>query len=113
MKERVRYGEEDPKHPAEPPVTADHPSALALQLQRTVGNQATARLLQRVSVMDIIAPGLEKGFELLVWRQFVQMNRESASYHPIDAAWRRLAGLYSAENPADGQWIRLGIMRMP
>lgn len=113
MRERVRYGEEDAQRPAEPPARTDHPSALALQLQTTAGNQATARLLQRVGVMDIVAPGLEKGFELLLWNRFVRSNRETAAYQPIDPAWRHLAGMYSRENPTDGAWIRLGITRMP
>jgi Domain of unknown function (DUF4157) len=113
MKERVPYGDEDRERPGEPPAPADHPSALALQLQRTAGNQATARLLQRVGVMDILAPGLEKGFEWVIWNRIVRTNRDQSSYHAIDPAWRELAGRYSLENPADGAWIRAGIMRMP
>lgn len=113
MKERLPYDEEDRQRPAEPPAPADHPAVLALQLQRTAGNQATARLLQRVGIMDVVAPGLEKGFEWFVWNRFVRSNRESASYYTIDSAWRQLALQYSRANPADGSWIRMGLARMP
>jgi hypothetical protein len=113
MKERVPHGEEDRQRPAEPPASAEYPAALALQLQRTAGNQATGRLLQRFGIMDVVAPGLEKSFELIVWNGFVSLNRGAASSHRIDPEWRRLAGLYSVENPVDGEWIRLAIRRMP
>ena len=48
MKERLPHDEEDRQRPAEPPARTDHTSALVLQLQQTAGNQATARLLQRL-----------------------------------------------------------------
>jgi hypothetical protein len=110
MRAREPRDEEGQQRPAEPPAPADH---AILALQRGAGNQATGRMLQRLGVMDVLAPGLEKGFELTVWRQFVKSVRETASYHPIPAEWRRLAGQYSQENPADGAWIRLGITRLP
>ena len=114
MKERLPYHEKDRQRPAEPPARTDDTSALVLQLQQTAGNQATARLLQRFGVADIIlGPGLSKGFEWLVWNRLVRMNRESATYQPIDTSWRQLALQYSRENPTDGGWIRMGIARMP
>src|SRR5687768_3776205 len=113
MRGRVPYGEGEARRPAEPPAPAEHPAALALQLQRTAGNQVTARLLQRVGIMDVVAPGLEKSFEWFVWNRFVRSNRESASYYTIDSAWRLLALQYSRENPTDGSWIRMGLARMP
>jgi hypothetical protein len=114
MKERLPHDEEARQRPAEPPARTDHASALVLQLQQTAGNQATARLLQRFGVADIIlGPGLSKGFEWLVWKRLVRMNRESATYQTIDASWRQLALQYSRENPTDGGWIRMGIARMP
>ena len=114
MKERLPHDEEDRQRPAEPPARTDHTSALVLQLQQTAGNQATARLLQRLGVADIIlGPGLTKGFEWLVWKRLVRMNRESATYQPIDTSWRQLALQYSRENPTDGGWIRMGLARMP
>src|SRR3954471_11977152 len=110
MRERMRHDEEHPQLPAEPPAPADH---ALLALQRSAGNQATGRMLQRLGVMDVLAPGLELGFKYTVWRQFVKSVRESASYPPIPGEWRRLAGEYSRENPADGAWIRMGISRLP
>jgi hypothetical protein len=114
MRDRLRHGEEDRQRPAEPAAPVDQAGALALQLQRTVGNQATARLLQRFGAADlIVGPGLRASLEWIVWPRIVRSNRESSSAHGIDPAWRELAFLYSHENPADGKWIRMGLARMP
>src|SRR5918995_7466120 len=99
MRDRARHVEGEARRPAEPPAPADNAALLALQLQRTAGNQATARLLQRGGVMDVFAPGLEKGFEWFVWNRFVRSNRESATYHTIDSGWRQLALRFSREHP--------------
>ena len=96
----MRLGKEDGQRPAEPPPAPDDPRALALQLQRTAGNQATARMLQRFSVADlIVGPGLRAGFEWIVWKRVVRTNIESASFQTIPTQWRELAFLYSRENP--------------
>src|SRR5918996_4032584 len=107
---RLPRDEEHPQRPAEQPAPPDH---AVLALQQSAGNQATGRMLQRVGIMDVVAPGLEIGFEWTVWRQFVKTVRESASYQTIPSEWRQLAGQYSREHPEDGAWIRMGIMRMP
>jgi hypothetical protein len=115
MHERVLDGEDPERRraPAPPPVAVDGQAALALQLQQSAGNRATTQMLQRVGVMDVIAPGLEAGFELLAWKGFVRSNRQTAAYRAIDPAWRQLAGEYSAAHPEDGKWIRMGVLRRP
>jgi len=114
VRERVRHGEQDPQHhDGTPPRPDPSAAALALRLQRTAGNHATAQMLQRLSVSDLVAPGLELAFTAGVWNTFVATNRSQARYFPVPAEWRQLAGEYSLENPDDGKWIRDGITRMP
>jgi hypothetical protein len=114
VREQVRQGEQDERqHEVSPPRAEPPAAALALRLQRTAGNQATARMVQRFSVSDLVAPGLEMAFEYGVWGLFVGQNRAAARYFPVPAEWRHLAGLYSLQNPDDGKWIRDGITRMP
>lgn len=113
MRERAWSGEKDGPRPAEPPPAPEDARALALQLQRTAGNQATARMLQRFGVADlVVGPALGAGIHI-VWRRVVRTNIESASFQTIHTKWRELAFQYSRENPADGLWIRAGLSRMP
>jgi hypothetical protein len=114
VREHARQGEQDPQqHDASPPRPEPSPAAMALRLQRSAGNRATGRLLQRLSLVDFVLPGAEEAFKVTVWDAFVAENRAGAKYFPVPDEWRLLAGTYSLENPDDGKWIRDGIKRMP
>src|SRR3954467_3140906 len=110
----MRQGEQDERPPDASPAPAEPAAAaLALRLQRTAGNQATTQMLQRLSVSDLVAPGLELAFEYGPWELFVGQNRAAARYFPVPDEWRGLAGQYALQNPDDGKWIRDGITRRP
>src|SRR5262245_21877303 len=110
MHERVPREHEERDEPAPAPARAESPpAAMALQLQRTAGNRATAQMVQRFGLLGL---GGDLAFDY-AWDKFVDSNEESASYFTPDPNWRALAIQYAAFNPADGSWISLGLRRLP
>ena len=83
MHDRVPAEEEQRETPAaRPPVAQQQqpPAAMALQMQRTAGNRATAQMVQRWNpVTGVVGDVLGIGFDY-AWRKFVQANREGGSY---------------------------------
>ncbi|HEX5620532.1 MAG TPA: hypothetical protein VFX51_19080 [Solirubrobacteraceae bacterium] len=118
MHERVSDEPETRETPATaPPARAlpqQPPAAMALQLQRTVGNRATAQMVQRWNpVTGVVGDVLGIGFDY-VWRKFVQANRESGSYFNVPPEWRQLAIDYAhAAGGADAKFLEIGIKRLP
>ena len=119
MHERVPAEEEQRETPAARPPLAQQqqpPAAMALQMQRTVGNQATAQMVQRWNpVTGIVGEiAFDLGFDY-AWRKFVQANRESGSYFNVPPAWRQLAIDYArtSGNASDAKFLEIGIKRLP
>ena len=112
MHERVSREDEERDQPAIPAARAEPPSAqLALQMQRTAGNQATTQMVQRFGG-GILGIGGDLAFDY-AWDKFVESNTEDASYFAPDPNWRLLALQYSDFNKSDGLWIKMGLARMP
>ena len=114
MHERVSREDDERDQPATPATRAEPPSAqLALQLQRTAGNQATTQMVQRFGIGGgILGIGGDLAFDY-AWDKFVDSNTEDASYFAPDPNWRLLALQYSDFNKSDGLWIKMGLARMP
>jgi len=118
MHERVPHDEQQREQPAPRPASAQAqpPAAMALQLQRTVGNRATAQMIQRWNpVTGIVGEiAFDIGFDY-AWRKFVEHNRDTASYYSVPPEWRQLAIDYahSAEAGNDGKFLEVGIKRLP
>ena len=97
---------------AQPQPTAE----MALQLQRTAGNRATAQMVQRWNpVTGIVGEiAFDIGFDY-AWRKFVQHNRDTASYYSVPPEWRQLAIDYAHSKDAgnDAKFLEVGIKRLP
>jgi hypothetical protein len=112
MHERLPHEEEQHETPAArvAPARPQPPAAMALQMQRTVGNRATTQMVQRFGGFLGLAGDLAFDY---AWDKFVESNEETASYYTPDPSWRLLALQYSEFNKSDGVWIKLGIGRFP
>jgi hypothetical protein len=110
MRERVPHEHEERERPAQQPATPQPPAALALDLQRSAGNQATTQMVQRFG--GVLGIGGDLAFDY-AWRKFVESNEESSSFVTIDPNWRVLALQYADYNPSDGLWIKMGLRRLP
>jgi hypothetical protein len=119
MHERVSREEEEREAPATPATRAEPPSAaLALQMQRGAGNQATTQMVQRFGggILGVGGGILGIGGDLAfdyAWDKFVDSNTEDAGYFAPDPNWRLLALQYSDFNKSDGLYIKLGLARHP
>jgi hypothetical protein len=119
MHERVPHEEEQPQQPAPRAAYAAQPqpsAAMALQLQRTVGNRATAQMVQRWNpVTGIVGEiAFDLGFDY-AWRKFVNHNRDTAKYYSVPPEWRQLAIDYAHSTDAgnDAKFLEVGIKRLP
>src|SRR4051812_21688810 len=119
MQERVPVEKEAQEITATPPARTQAPppaAAMALQMQRTAGNQATAQMVQRWNPVTGIVGGIafDLGFDY-AWRRFVQGNREGAQYFNVPPEWRQLAIDYahSAGAGNDAKLLEIGIKRLP
>src|SRR3954468_6529719 len=110
MREHVPHEEQERERPAQAPAPQRHPATLALDMQRSAGNQATTQMVQRFG--GVLGIGGDLAFDY-AWRKFVESNEESAMFVTLDPTWRQLALEYSAANEADGQWIKMGLRRIP
>jgi len=116
MHERVPHEAEPREQPPAPRAAhAEPPAAMALQLQRTVGNRATAQMVQRWNPITGIVPDVALGLGFgLAWRRFVAMNRETADYYEIKPKWRQQAIDYARETGGDdGKFLEIGLRRLP
>src|SRR3954464_9468316 len=110
MRERVPHEEQQTERAAPTTPVPQPPAALALDMQRSAGNQATTQMVQRFP--GVLGIGADLAFDY-AGRKLAASNEESAMFVTLDPTWRQLALEYSAANEADGQWIKMGLRRIP